>query len=110
MLSILVFIGDNAPRRLEITEFRSRISYLCPDNVAREIPVKVIFGTFLDCKGHAVMVAADRLVPRDEIARAHRRFITWPDLTKQVDQGPTWTGAHPQNKAFRKTALKESCS
>lgn len=47
MLSILVFIGDNAPRRLEITEFRSRISYLCPDNVAREIPVKVIFGTFL---------------------------------------------------------------
>jgi len=82
MLSILVFIGDNAPRRLEITEFRSRISYLYPDNVAREIPVKVIFGTYLDCKSHAVMVAADRLVTRDEIARAHRHLIAWPDLAK----------------------------
>jgi len=82
MLSILVFIGDNAPRRLEITEFRSCISYLYPDNVAREIPVKVIFGTYLDCKSHAVMVAVDRLVTRDEIARAHRHLIAWPDLAK----------------------------
>jgi hypothetical protein len=82
MPSILVFIGDNAPRRLEITEFRSCISYLYPDNVAREIPVKVIFGTYLDCKSHAVMVAADRLVTRDEIARAHRHLIAWPDLAK----------------------------
>ncbi len=82
MPSILVFIGDNAPRRLEINEFRSRISYLYPDNVAREIPVKVIFGTFLDCKSHTVMVAADRLVTRDEIARAHRHLIAWPDLAK----------------------------
>ena len=82
MPSILLFIEDHAPRRLEISEFRTRISYLYPDNVAREIPVKVIFGTYLDCKSHAVMVAADRLVTRDEIARAHRHLIAWPDLAK----------------------------
>jgi len=82
MPSILLFIADHAPRRLEISEFRTRISYLYPDNVARELPVKVIFGTFLDGKGSAVLVAADRLVTRDEIARAHRRLIAWPDLAK----------------------------
>lgn len=82
MPSILVFIGDNAPRRLQVNEFRSRISYLYPDNVAREIPVKVIFGTFLDCKSNVVMVAADRQVTRDEIARAHRCLIAWPNLAK----------------------------
>ncbi|WP_312805858.1 hypothetical protein [Atlantibacter hermannii] len=82
MPSILVFIGDKPPRRLEINEFRTGISYLYPDNVAREIPVKVIFGTFLDGKTSAVLVAADRQVTRDEIARAHRQLIAWPDLAK----------------------------
>ncbi len=82
MTSILLFIGDNAPRRLRIREFRESISYLYPDNVARELPVQVIFGTFSEGITSAVLVAADRLVTRDEIARAHRCLIEWPDLAK----------------------------
>jgi hypothetical protein len=82
MPSILVFIEDKPPRRLEINEFRRGISYLYPDNVARELPVRVVFGTFLDGKGSVVMVAADRQVTRDEIASAHRRLIARPDLAK----------------------------
>jgi len=82
MPSIILFIGNNAPRRLEVSEFRTGISYLYPDNVARELPVDVIFGTFSEGKASAVLVAADRLVTRDEIARAHRRLVDWPDLAK----------------------------
>lgn len=82
MPSILVFIGNTPPQRLEVNEFRTGISYLYPDNVAREIPVRVIFGTFLDGKTSAVLVSADRQVMRDEIARAHMHLIAWPDLAK----------------------------
>lgn len=75
MPSMLVFIDDNAPRRLEVTKFRTHISYLYPDNVVRKIPVKVIFDSFLDGTSSVVMVAADRQVTRVEILRAHRYLI-----------------------------------
>ncbi|UFM72026.1 hypothetical protein LO739_24010 (plasmid) [Leclercia adecarboxylata] len=95
MPSILLFVGGKPPRRLEINEFRAGISYLYPDNVTREIPVKVIFGTFLDGQASAVLVAADRQVMRDEIARAHRRLIAWPDLAKKLIRLQQSTGSIP---------------
>lgn len=81
MPPVLLFIEDKAPRRLEINEFRSHISYLYPDNVARLVPVQIIFSTFQGGKGGAVMVAADRQVTRDEIARAYKRLIGMTGLT-----------------------------
>jgi len=78
MADVLIFTGNEPPRLLQITVLKKSISYVYPDKVPREIPVDIIFATFLNGKSGAVLVAADRAVTRREIVEAHLKLIAEP--------------------------------
>lgn len=80
MADVLIFTGNEPPRLLQITVLKKSISYVCPDKISREMPVDIIFATFLNGKSGAVLVAADRAVTRREIIEAHLTLIAEPVL------------------------------